>query len=215
MLVSWKRKMEVSMSLFDKFKNSSKKAAAGKNAALPDKVNKARETALEFLPILKGKLVLPDGSLHTGTMLSAAAWLTGTALYRAFKINTKEPPGTIIKSDAINKEWESLMFLLEQYNFEKADIPAGRLMLAAMAAPDSLKSKIDMPTIQSELQGIFDALMQKYGFDYLESTRVGIILCTILIQQYKEAEILDPHVAAGIVAQGVLEAAKTVPPPLN
>jgi len=72
-----------------------------------------------------------------------------------------------------------------------------------------------MPTIQSELQGTFNALMQKSGFDYLEGARVGIILCTVLIQQYKQAEIVDPHIAAGIVAQGVLEAAKTVPPPLN
>jgi hypothetical protein len=192
----------------------SQKGSAGKADALPEKVKKARQAALEFLPILKGKLVLPDGSLHTGTMLSAAAWITGTSLYRAFNINTKEPPGTIIKSDAINKEWESLMFLLEQYNFEKADIPVGRLMLASMAAPDFFKPKIDMPTIQSELQGTFNAMMQKNGFNDLESTRVGIILCTILIQQYKEAAIVDPRVAAGIVAQGVLEAAKTVPPPL-
>lgn len=187
---------------------------AGKDDALPEKVKKARQAALEFLPILKGKLVLPNGSLHTGTMLSAAAWLTGTSLYRAFNTDSKEPPGTVIKSDAINKEWESLMFLLEQYNFEKADIPAGRLILAAMAAPDFLKPEIDMLTIQSELQGTFNALLQKSGFDYLDGTRVGIILCTILIQQYKKAEILDPHIAAGIVAQGVLEAAKTVPSPL-
>ena len=193
----------------------SRKESVEKDDALPEKVEKARQAALEFLPILKGKLVLPDGSLHSGTMLSAAAWLTGTSLHRAFNINTKEAPGTIIKSDAINKEWENLMFLLEQYNFEKADIPVGRLMLAAMAAPDFFKPKIEMSTIQSELQGTFNAMMQKNGFDYLESTRVGIILCTILIQQYKEAEIVDPHVAAGIVAQGVLEAAKTVPSPLN
>jgi len=193
----------------------SRKESVEKDDALPEKVKKARQAALEFLPVLKGKLVLPDGSLHSGTMLSAAAWLTGTSLHRAFNINTKEAPGTIIKSDAINKEWENLMFLLEQYNFEKADIPVGRLMLAAMAAPDFFKSKIDMPIIQSELQGTFNAMMQKNGFDYLESTRVGIILCTILIQQYKGTGIIDPHVAAGIVAQGVLEAAKTVPPPLN
>lgn len=197
----------------DLFKKSSKKESR-QEAALPDKVNKAREAALEFLPILKAKLILPDGSLHTGTLLSAAAWLTGTSLYRSFNLPSNEPPGTVIKSDAINKEWESLMFLLEQYNFEKADIPVGRLMLAAMAAPDSLKSKIDMFRIQTALENLYNTVMQKYGFDPLEGARVGIILCTILIQQYKQANILDPAIAAGIVAQGVLEASKTVPPPL-
>jgi hypothetical protein len=196
------------MSLTDKHELSRQ------NAALPEKVNQAREAALEFLPILKAKLVLPDGTLHTGTLLSAAAWLTGTSLYRSFNLPSNELPGTIIKSDAINKEWENLMFLLEQYNFEKVDIPVGRLMLAAMAAPDFLKSQIDMFRIQSELEGLYDTVLQKYGFNHVEGARVGIILCTILIYQYKKAGILDPRVAAGIVAQGVLEAAKTVPYPL-
>ena len=203
------------MPLSNPFKKSPKKASVPDVVSLPEKVKKAREAALEFLPILKANLALPDGSLHAGSMLSAAAWLTGTSLYRSFGFKQKDPPGTIIKSDEVNKEWESLMFLLEQYNFQKADIPVGRLMLAAMAAPDQFKPQVEMFRVQSELQGQYNSMLKKHDFNYLDGTRVGIILCTILIQQYNGAGIIDPHAAAGIVAQGVLEAAKTVPPPLD
>ena len=203
------------MPLTNPFKKPSQKVSVPENVALPEKVKKARETALEFLPILKANLVLADGSLHAGSMLSAAAWLTGTSLYRSFGFQRKDPPGTIIKSDEVNKEWESLMFLLEQYNFQKADIPAGRLILAAMAAPDHFKPQVEMSRVQTELHWQFNEVLKKHDFNDLDGTRVGIILCTILIQQYKGAGIIDPYAAAGIVAQGVLEAAKTVPPPLN
>jgi len=158
---------------------------------LPEKLKKGREAALEFLPILKAKLASPDGSLHAGTMLSTAAWLAGTSLHRSFEFKEENPPGTVIKSDEVNREWESLMVLLEEYNFQRRDIPVGRLMLTARA------------------------VMKKHGSDYLDRARTGIVLCSILIQQYNTARIIDPYAAAGIVAQRVLEAAKTVPPPLK
>jgi hypothetical protein len=182
---------------------------------LPEKLKKGRAAALEFLPVLQKKLASSDGSLHAGTMLSAAAWLTGTSLYRSFNFKEDALPGTVIKSDEVNKEWESLMYLLEQYNFQKADIPVGRLMLAAMAAPDHFKPEVEMFHVQSELQGQYNAVMKKHGFDFLDGARVGIILCSILIQQYRGAKIIDPYAAAGIVAEKILEAAKTVPPPLK
>jgi len=185
--------------------------------SLPDpqeKLKKGREAALEFLPILKDKLISSDGVLHTGTMLSASAWLTGTSLYRSFNFKKDSPPGTMIDSEEVNKEWESLMFLFEQYNFQAADIPVGRFLMAAMAAPDSLKPQVGMLHVQKELQDQYNEVMKKHGFDYLDGARAGIILCSIFFQQYCIAnKIMDPDVAAGIVAQGIMEAAKTVPPP--
>lgn len=201
------------MPLSDRSQKTAKNKSPQATYRLPEKFEKGREAILEFLPVFEQKLALPDGSFHTGTMLSAAAWLTGTSLYRSFNIQTSEPPGTVIKADEINKEWESLMFLLEQYCFQRADIPVGRLMLAAMGAPDFLKSKVDMLQVQRELEEPFHTVMKKHGFDYLDSSRAGIILCTIYIQKYHQAKILDGTVGAGIVAQGVIEAAKTVPAP--
>src|SRR5687767_7189040 len=107
--------------------------------AVPEKLRRGREAALEFLPILKRKLVAADGRPHAGTMLSAAAWLTGTSLYRSFHFNEEDRLGTVLKADEVNSAWERLVYLLEQYNFQKADIPVGRLVLAAMGAPDSFR----------------------------------------------------------------------------
>ena len=181
---------------------------------LPDKLRRGREAALEFLAILKRKLVASDGRLHAGTMLSAAAWLTGTSLYRSFHFEEEDRLGIVLQADEVNSAWESLVYLLEQYNFQKADIPVGRLVLAAMGAPGFFKPEVEMLHVQSELQGQYNAVMKKHGFDYLDGARVGVILCSILIQQYSGARIIDPDAAAGIVAQRIFEAAKAVPPPL-
>jgi len=206
------------MLLSDVFQNFTKKEftkVKEHSPSLPETLRRGREAALELLPILKTKLVASDGRLHAGTMLSAAAWLTGTSLYRSFKFKEEARPGTIIKSDKVNKEWESLIYLLEQYSFQKADIPVGRLVLAAMAAPAFFKPEVEMLYVQSELQGQYNAVMKKQGFDYLDGARVGIILCSILIQQYSAARIIDPDVAAGMVAHRIFEAATAVPPPLK
>ena len=182
---------------------------------LPEKLKKGRVAAAEFIPVLRNKFAAPDGSVHAGTILSAAAWLTGTSLYRSFNFKEDTPPGTTIKSDEVNKEWESLMYLFEQYNFQKADIPVGRLILAALAAPDSFKPQVEMSHVQKELQDQFNAVMKKHGFDYLDGARAGIVICSMLLQYYSTAKLIDPYVAAGVVAQGILEGAKTVPPPMG
>lgn len=181
-----------------------------------EKLKKGRAAAIEFLPILRNKLVARDGKVHVGTILSAAAWLTGTSLYRAFNPKDDTPPGTTIKSDDVNKEWESLMYLFEQYNFQKADIPVGRLILAALAGGDTHKPLVEMTYVQKELQDQYNAVMKKHGFNYMDAARAGIVLCSVLVQYYSTTvKEIDPYVGAGIVAQGIIEAAKTVPPRLK
>jgi hypothetical protein len=181
-----------------------------------EKLKKGRTAAIEFIPVLRNKVVSPDGSIHVGTILSAAAWLTGTSLYRSFYPKEDLPPGIVIKSTEVNKEWESLMYLFEQYNFHKADIPVGRLMLAALAGGDAHKPRVEMSFVQRELQEQYHAVMKKHGFSYLDGARAGVVVCSILFQHHAtSAKEIDPYVAAGIVAQGILEAAKTAPPPLK
>jgi len=181
-----------------------------------EKLKKGRAAAIEFIPIFRNKLATRNGSVHVGTILSAAAWLTGTSLYRAFHVKDDLPPGTTIKSDEVNKEWESLMNLFEQLNFQKADIPMGHLILAALADGDKHKPQVEMSYIQKELQDQYNGLMKKYGFNDLDAARAGVVLCSVLFQYHSTTlKEIDPYVAAGIVAQGIIEAAKTVPPPLK
>lgn len=201
--------------LFKKFIQKEPAEVQNPSLPLPDHLQRAREAALEFLSILKTKLVASDGSLHAGTMLAAAAWLTGTSLYRSFGFKGESPSGSIIKSNEVNATWEGLIHLLEQYNFQRTDIPVGRLMMAAMGAHDRLQPEVQMLYVQSELQGRYNSVMKKHAFGYLDGARVGIILCSILIQQYHTARIIDPEAASGLVAAKILEAAKTIPPPLE
>ena len=181
-----------------------------------EKLKKGRAAAIEFIPLMRKTLASRDGSVHAGTILSAAAWLTGTSLYRAFNPKDEMPPGKTIISDDINKEWEGLMNLFEQYVFQKADIPVGHLILSALADGDTHKPRVEMSYVQEELQDHYNALMKKYGFSSMDAARAGVVLCAILFQvhstKFKE---IDPYVAAGIVAQGIIEAAKTVPPRLK
>jgi hypothetical protein len=181
-----------------------------------EKLKKGRAAAIELIPILRNKLASRDGSIHAGTIFSAAAWLTGTSLYRAFNPKDVAPPGTTIKSDDVNKEWESLMYLFEQYNFQRTDIPVGHFILAALAEGDAHKPQVEMTYVQKELLDQYDAVMKKYGFNHLDAARAGVVLCSVLFQLHcTKLKEIDPYVAAGIVAQGIIEAAKTVPPALK
>jgi hypothetical protein len=58
--------------------------------------------------------------------------------------------------------------------------------------------------------------MKKHGFNYMDAARAGVVLCSVLVQYHSTTlKEIDPYAAAGIVAQGIIEAAKTVPPPLK
>lgn len=181
-----------------------------------EKLKKARTAAIELIPILRTKLAARDGSIHAGTILSAAAWLTGTSLYRSFHFKDDLPAGTTIKSNEVNEEWESLMNLFEQLNFQKANIPVGHLILSALADGDTHKPRVEMTYVQKDLQDQYNAVMKKHGFNYLDAARAGVVLCSVLFQYHSTTlKEIDAYVAAGIVAQRIIEAAKTVPPPLG
>lgn len=196
-------------------KLNNQEAAQPNSPSLPEKLRRGCDAALEFLAILKSQLVASDGRLHAGTILSAGAWLAGTSLYRSFHFDEEDRLVAVLKAEEVNRAWESLIYLLEQYNFQEADIPVGRLVLSAMAAPASFKPDVEMLHVQGIFQEQYNAVMKKHGFDYLDGARVGVILCSILIQQYSRAKIIDLDAAAGVVAQGIFEAAKAVPPPLK
>ena len=165
-----------------------------------EQLRKGNEAALEFLSLLNGKFLASDGTPHAGTILSAAAWLTGASLRQSFQ--EKE-----ISRQDINREWEHLVYLLEHYNFQRADIPVGRVVLAAMAAPSSFQPQVGIACVQSELQERYNRVMKEYGFDAREGAHVGVMLCAILIQQYGQAGMIDMEAATGLVAQRIFEAA--------
>jgi hypothetical protein len=58
--------------------------------------------------------------------------------------------------------------------------------------------------------------MKKHGLDYLHGAWAGMVVCSIVFEYHcKKARDIDPFMATGIVAMGVVEGAKTAPPALR
>lgn len=75
---------------------------------------------------------------------------------------------------------------------------------------------MDLSRVQAEYQDQYNKIMQKHGLDYLESARAGMILCSMVFNYHCiRNKDIDPYVATGIVAMGVVESAKTSPTPLG
>ena len=108
----------------------------------------------------------------------------------------------------VNKQWEHLVYLLEFYNFQRADLPVGRVVLAAMAAPSCFKPQVGLSCVQSELQEHYTTVMKQYGFNARDGAHVGVMLCSMLIQEYSQARLIDIDAATGVAAQGIFEAAR-------
>jgi hypothetical protein len=175
---------------------------------LPEPLKKKHEAAREMLSLLNTKFRTSDGNPHAPTVLFAAAWLAGTSLYRSLQQKKYSLPGRFIALQDLNTEWDSLVYLLEEYTLQRADIPVGRIVLAAMAAPQSFKPQLGVSDVQAELWEQYGAVMEARGFNSLESARVGVLLCSILIQQYSQAGWIDVEAATGIAAQSIFEAAR-------
>lgn len=175
---------------------------------LPENLKRTHEGALEILSLLSAKFRAQDGSPHAPTILFTAAWLTGTSLYRSLQDERISLPGTIVTLQDLNREWDSLVYLLEEYTLQRSNVPIGRIVLAAMAVPSSFKPQIGVSDVQGELQAQYTSVMKKHGFDFTGGTRVGVLLCSILIQEYNQAGIIDADAATGLTAQGIFEAAR-------
>jgi hypothetical protein len=178
------------------------------SSSLPENLKRAHKGALEILSLLSTKFRAQDGSPHAPTILFTAAWLTGTSLYRSLQDERISLPGTIVTLQDLNREWDSLVYLLEEYTLQRSNVPIGRIVLAAMAVPSSFKPQIGVSDVQGELQAQYTSVMKKYGFDFTGGTRVGVLLCSILIQEYNQAGIIDADAATGLAAQGIFEAAR-------
>jgi hypothetical protein len=73
---------------------------------------------------------------------------------------------------------------------------------------------MELAQVQAEYQDQYNAIMKKHGLDYLEGAWAGMIVCSIVFNYHCIAnKDIDPFVATGIVAMGVVEGAKTSPAP--
>jgi hypothetical protein len=220
------------MSPFDFFKKSNKKkpakntppASSGGQGNQPQsatdnpfsspELNKKRyEAATDFLQFFQEKTPLLNGKPHAGTVLSIGARLAGTSLFRA--LNKKDvKPGIVVLSEEVNQAYPQLLNMFAYYCKQSGiDVMAKPLV---QEIPEQDKPRMDLSQIQAEYQKSYNLIMKKHGLDDLESARAGMIVCSMFFNYHcMKNKDIDPYVATGIVAMGVVEGAKTSPVPLG
>jgi hypothetical protein len=171
-----------------------------------------QDAAKEVLALLERHFA--TAAPHPESMLYAASWLAGTSLFRALKLGEGSEAGTVVLSEKVNEEWPKLMrtfvYLLEKFGIKvKPDA-------ATFNIPPEHQSHGSLRRIQEELQTPYNAIMTAHGFDYAEGAKTGAVVCALLVKAYCAThKVLEPGLAAGIVAMGFVEAAKTAPAPLD
>lgn len=175
---------------------------------------KRYDAALEFSSLLQKRLPAPEGKVHAGTVLSVAAWLTGTSLYRSMPYRHNPAPGIIMLSNEVNEAWLTLLNLFLYYcQRNGVELKPDQFILKI---PDAHKPQMEMRQAQEQFQDAYYAIMRKHGLDYLDGARAGVIVCAMEFYYHcTHAREIDPNVAAGLVVSGIVTAAKTVPPPLK
>lgn len=213
------------MPLFDLFKNPSKKepvktpqqeAVKPSDDSLlsPEMQKKRYDAAMEFLKNFQEGMPLIDGKPHAGTVLAVAARLAGTSLYRSLHYKDDIAPGTVMLSNEVNEAWPQLMNLFAYYCKQNGiDVMAKPVVTVF---PEQDKPRMSIEQVQQEYQERYDEIMKRHDLDYLNGARAGIVVCSIIFQYHcTVTKDIDPYVATGIVAMGVVEGAKTAPPALR
>jgi hypothetical protein len=157
---------------------------------------------------------LVGGKPHPGTVLSTVARLAGTSLFKAIHGNKEFPAGNVILSEDINEAYPQLLNLFAVYCKQNGLDVMAKPMVTTF--PENDKPLMTLEQTRAEYQKRYNEVMQKHGLDHLESARAGMVVCSMIFQYHcVRSKDIDPYVATGIVAMGVVEGSKTAPPPLG
>jgi len=180
----------------------------------PEMQKKRYEAAMEFVTVLQERFSAPNGNAHAGTVLSTAARLAGTSLYRSLNYKNDIDPGVVVLSNEVNEAWPQLMNLFAFYCKQNGIDVMSKPLVTVF--PEQDKPRMEVAQVQQEFQDQYNKIMKKHGLDYLNGARAGMVVCSIIFQYHcTVAKDIDPYVATGIVAMGVVEGTKTAPPSLK
>lgn len=192
-------------------------AAPAKDASFlsPEMQKKRYEAAMEFVAALQERTPLLRGKPHAGTVLAVTSRLAGSSLFRSLNYNNTEiKPGMVVLSEEVNQAWPQLMNQFAFYCKQNGVDVMSKPMVTEF--PEAHKPLMNVEEVLSEYQDQYHAIMKKHGLDYLQGAWAGMIVTSIVFEyQCKKARDIDPYIATGIVAMGVVEGAKTAPPPLG
>ena len=108
----------------------------------------------------------------------------------------------MVLSEEVNEAYPQLLNLFAYYCKQNGiDVMAKPLVTEF---PEKDKSLMELTQVQENYQVEYNEIMKKYGLDYLESTRAGMIVCSIFFNYHcVSKKDIDPYVATGIVAMNV------------
>ena len=197
------------------FKKSPKKEPDTNNPlGSPEMQKKRYDAAMEFVKVFQEKIPLVGGKPHAGTVLSTAARIAGTSLYRSMNYSRGVTPGVVVLSEEVNQAWPQLMNLFAFYCKQNGIDVLSKPLVTEF--PEKDKPRLEIAFVQAEYQDQYNEIMKKYGLDYLDGARAGIIFCSIVFQYHcMQIKDIDPYVATGVIAMGVVEGAKTAPRPFG
>jgi len=203
------------MPFSDIFKKSSKKESNKTDPfGTPEMQKKRHDAAMEFVKIFQEKIPLLGGKPHAGTVLVVAARLAGSSLYRSLNSQRDIAPGVVVLSKEVNEAWPQLMNLFAFYCKQNGIDVMSKPMVTKF--PEQNKPLMEVEQVLAEYQDQYHEIMKKHGLDYLDGARAGMIICSITFHYHcMKVKDIDPYVATGIIAMGIVEGAKTAPPPLG
>jgi hypothetical protein len=181
---------------------------------MPEMQKKRHDAAMEFVKIFQEKIPLLGGKPHAGTVLAVAARLAGSSLYRSLNSQRDIAPGVVVLSNEVNEAWPQLMNIFAFYCKQNGIDVMSKPMVTKF--PEQNKPLMEVEQVLAEYQDQYHEIMKKHGLDYLDGARAGMIVCSITFQYHSmKVKDIDPYVATGIIAMGIVEGAKTAPPPLG
>jgi hypothetical protein len=180
----------------------------------PEMQKKRHDAAMEFIKIFQEKIPLLRGKPHAGTVLAVAARLAGSSLYRSLNSQKDIAPGVVVLSNEVNEAWPQLMNIFAFYCKQNGIDVMSKPMITKF--PEQDKPLMEVDQVLAEYQDQYHEIMKKHGLDYLDGARAGMIVCSVTFQYHcMKVKDIDPYVATGIIAMGIVEGAKTAPPPLG
>lgn len=179
----------------------------------PEMQKKRYDAAMEFAEALQQRMPLVGGKPHAGTLLAITGRLAGSSLFRSLNYDNKEiKPGVVVLSEEVNQAWPQLMNQFAFYCKQGGLDVMSKPMVTEF--PEQNKPLMSVEQVLAEYQDQYHEVMKKHGLDYLNAARAGMVVSSFVFEYHcKKVKDIDPFVATGIVAMGVVEGAKTAPPP--
>jgi hypothetical protein len=152
-----------------------------------------------------------DRGLHAETAIAATARMAGNFLFRSFGFSLKGvKPGQVVLSGLANEQGPQLIQVLVSVlshvgvslSEEEMDRPPG---------PEHQPHQGFLET-QKHLEPLYIAIKDRHGLSPKEAAEAGAVAAALLIRQCSQA--LDPNVAFGIAAYGIMEGTKMAPDPV-